>query len=637
MNAELNDSDDEREEYRIHEGVIFLIHRTPSMENLEVIFEVILGLLKHLIKTLPYTGIGLYIINSAGGKSGIKTIFNLEDINEYMFRQLAEVLKLGEESFTGNDVYNWNEKFPIYNENIESSFGGQLLNVLHHCLVEFSKHKGTREYSNKKVFLFSDCFYPFNGNEERKLQLQTRLSELNNEKVTLYPYLIANNFNKNTSTDEFRDWYDIPANVDDDFTVYNKSTKPIQLEDIEKKILKAVEIKRWSFTCPLQFNKFKISVKGVSLFNPVKLKKVKYIQNDGKKHTVKTDSYFVYQGEKVNKQDIIKATEVYEGQNIPYIDELYQNVMNFGYSNNPGLFVKGTIPFTKFLPYITNESKIMIPDEFGENADSAKHFTAFYRSLVKQKKIAICYGSLRKSSFPGMYYIIPTGSNNLPYIASTENYPQQLALVEIPYGDEYRRPSAFLKDFSFPEIENEQSMEHIRKLIEVMKIDKFSLVPNPTLTWQIDNMIDAVMGNNDLQIDATKSMIDSEIKNEQLSKDLMFEAVEAQRQNIPHEIRNDILNYYSSLANSANVVQLQLLADAKYDNEPARKKAKIREPLNENNITLIFKNQLLQKYTVEELKAFVNSTNGKIPKATRKPAILENIESYLRMNNRLDE
>lgn len=185
--------------------------------------------------------------------------------------------------------------FPLQEAHeVNEMFGSSLYSMLQQSLSHFRDiPQKTEDYTSRKVFLFTDCYTPYNNDNLMKQKLQSKLRDLNAEKITVYPFL----FNETTETksfvkteedidseeddskqevslSEFRQLFDYPLTAEE--KKYLPSVNSISLDSLEEKIMKHATVKRLLFQCPLMMGDKRIMVKGINPFTTVEWKKLKF-------------------------------------------------------------------------------------------------------------------------------------------------------------------------------------------------------------------------------------------------------------------------------------------------------------------------------------------------------------------------
>lgn len=559
------DSDDHQ--FGGSQSIYFLIHLTPTLDSLQDIFIVIFDLLCHLLKTSPNSSIGIKLINSKTQNE----LIPLQPLNVEMFKELSKFL----------ENIDLQMDSPI---NIENNFGPQLLSSLE---LIHEKIKDVNSFYNK-IFLITDCSKPFNGNSNLLTLLQNRLKNLANDKITLYPIILDNILNSNDSNNilnEYKSWFD--TNLE-----FKPNLNKIKSEDFKSKLFKSIESKRFAFDLPLEIGKLSISIKGINILNPTELKSIKYYTDpqDGYNYPIISESIFLNENnEEISKDSLIKSTTIQNGhQHLPIFDE-FDKIKKF----NPKLIVKGTLPISKFNPFICSIGKFIIPNEKGEFTNSTLHFTSLLNSLTKKKLMILCWGSLTTNSIPSLYYLIPT------QLFKPKSYPSVLALIKIPNGDEIRQPPLYLSEIN----QIPANPDLFKPLTDLMNLKSMEIIPNSILDWKLKTMI---------QI-ATNKIFDCNYMG-----DKMKFMIDAQRDQLND--KSQILNIISAYNSIENDLSFE-------DQKQSSKKLK-REQLNDGNVKLFIKSNILTTYTVPELKLFIKSKDGAIKLANKKDDLIQNIINF---------
>lgn len=650
-------------EFKIHEGIILAVHLTDSItESLTSIFSTFLKLLMTLTKTMPNTGLGLYIFNcSKEGKEhddiysetqeGVYRLFRLQDLNQGMLRTLDRYLSNSIPSETvinvsfNNNGQQWNKLLSIKDQNINSSFGHSLYTMLQQSLLDFNNvPTKTEEYTSKKIFLFTDCQTPFDGDINIKQKIHSKLRDLNDFKITVYPFIIESKQHdnlsiiksKNDQIDEFRQLFDFPLDSDLESKKYLPKINEISLDKLEEKIIKHATVKRMAFQCPLIFGNLKISVKGINPFTQVEWKKIKFYNNNNRLNLVKRRTIPTSNGIEVKSEDLKKVYQIAD-QFIGIDDQIGKECMKFGESEKPILHIIGTLKFNKYNPsYTISKSVFMIADDDGEYDESLEKFSALYKSLCKKKLMALCWGMPRKISYPRLYYLIPTSIIDT-FGLTFEKYPQSLAVIELPFGNEIRKAPDYIQNIdAISELDEDANKLDI--LLNAATVDKFSTLPNPSLSWKFKVMEDHILQR---EVHITENDSINSYTEQQLEMDEMYQMII----NFKEKIKNDenLTNLVNDLTTRYNRVlnfnELKRINDEANDPMPKRSKgakSKATGSLTDAKAVIFYKEFGLKNCTNDILREFISSKGGIIKMGKNKGEMIANIHEYL-VNNKLVE
>lgn len=642
--------------FHVHEGIVLALYLTPEItQKLTSIFTTFLNLLKTLVKSAQNTGLGLYIFNCSKKNedepseslNGIYHVFKLEDLNASMLYKIDCLLdnsvpKEDPINFSTKEN-NWEDIFPILHEDFKMKFGESLCSMFDQVSLDFnSVQSNTDLYTSKKMFLITDCLSPFNGNGQMKKILQTKLRKLNEDKITVYPFIISNGFDtklksereisfdieegdnifnekKDDSLQEFRQLFDFPLDNDLISGKYVPAIDELKLDMLEEKMIKRATVKRLAFECPLIFGKLKIFVKGLNVFTSVEWNKVKVFDDNGRKHTVHRKATPHINGKPVVREDIESVVNI-TGQYFPIDDDIKKECMKFGQDEKPILHVIGTRKFEKFNPsYTINKSLFMIADESKDDLSLAR-FAAIYKSLCKKNMMILCWGMIRSISYPRFYYLIPTGISD-KYDLPFSTYPSALAMIEIPFGDEVRKAPDYINEIDPPtEIDDSKIMD---ELVDSLTNEKFTTFLNPSLAWKAD-MIERSILNTPIPTDYEESI---------LKMDDMYQRILQIQKKIESDesliqIVNTLVSRYNRLSANSNLKR-QLV-------EPNERMKKVKiESLDDESVVVHYNECKLQNCTVKVLKSYIKSKNGAIFTGRSKDECIQNISIYLSKNGLL--
>lgn len=658
--VEEEDDDDKYNEFKIHEGIILAVHLTNSMtDNLTAIFTTFLNLLITLIKTMPNTGLGLYIfncskenINKNETPEGIYRIFRLQDLNQGMLKTLDRYLRNSLPTETVIDIsFNteeqWSKLLPIKDANVNESFGHSLFTMLQQSLLDFNNlpYK-TDEYTSKKIFIFTDCETPFNGDENIKQKIHSKLRDLNDFKITVYPFILNNNSNFNDNKkivsnqlNEFKQLFDFPLATDLESRKYLPSINEISLDKLEEKLIKHATVKRMAFQCPLIFGNLRINVKGINPFTQVEWKKVSFYNHNNRLRFVKRKVIHTSNNIEITPDKIKKVYEICDHQFIGIDEQIQKECMKFGESEKPILHIVGIRKFENFNPsYTIGKSLFMIANDEIENDDSLVKFAAIYKSLCKKNMIALCWGMIRKISYPRFYYLIPTSIMKKSSVLTFENYPQALAVIEFPFGNEIRKAPDYVEKLdSLSELDESKKLD---ELIKATTLKQFVTLPNPSLSWKFKVMEDHILQK---EIPITKSIIDDNdniipsYTDQQLKMDEMYQKIVTFKEKIENDsdlnqLVNDLKTRYNRVANYNELKRISEESSVKKSTKKSKGSKDIGR-LTDVKAVIFYKEFGLKNCTNDILRDYISSKGGIIKTGKNKSEMIMNIVDYLRKND----
>lgn len=634
---------EERSEFRVHEGIILALYLTPTMyDNMTSIFETILSLLKSLIKSMPKTGLGFYIGNCQNENDlkygcetpdGVFRVFSLKDIHDKMLKILNTYMKNSTPkdsviniSFTKGE--RWNNLLKLKNVNTDEYFGTSLYSLLQQAQIDFSSvYRKSEEYTSRKIFVLTDCLKPWNGDRSVLKKLQNKLRDLNSSGTTVYPFILRSNIKQETfeetsfenRLDEFVELFDYPL---DDGKKYIPAINEISVSALEEKMLRHSAIRNFAFQCPLVINDIKISVKGLNLLSSSDWKTMNFVHKDGRYHIANRKTIPMANDRPLEKEDIIKVYQIGD-QLLPIDDQIQSECMQFGIERRPILYSIGTRAFKAFNPaYTVGKSLFMIPDEEGEFDDSLNKFASLYQSLLKKSMMLLCWGIMRTSSYPRMYYLIPTGlavDGNLSF-----KYPQSLAMIEIPFGDEIRNPPTYLR--SLGKLEEIDDAELLDELVTATSNLNFENFMNPVLAWNFH-----IMENHILQVEDIDDGFDSSPKDGQLEMDGMYQNLKIIKKKVTtdpnlKQLVNQLQTRYNRISNAAELKRI-----SESNNSANSKRLKQMDTIpSDNTMALYFQDSKLQSLTNDVLRSYIKSKSGLIKAGKNKSDMIANISDFLR-------
>ena len=654
--------DEEVNNFKIHEGIILAVHLTNSMtEKMTAIFSTFLNLLITLTKTLPNTGLGLYIFNCAKESKaskdgnvdtpeGVFRIFRLQDLNQGMLKTLDRYLKNAVPTETVinisfDNTEKWNNLLPIKDTDVNANFGQSLYSMLQQALLDFTNIPiRTEEYTSKKVFLFTDCQTPFNGRENIKQKIHSKLRDLNDFKITIYPFILKNEESRNAKLasdqiDEFKQLFDFPMDTDIEARKFLPAISEISLETLEEKIVKHATVRRTAFQCPLIFGDTKIIVRGVNPFTSVEWKKVKFYNNENRLRYVKKKN-IPSSGNEADIANIDKAYQVAD-QYMGVEEKIQTECMKFGEPEKPILHVVGTRKFKYFNPSYTISKAVFVIAGEDENVEnSLDHFAALYMSLCKKKMMVLCWGMPRKTSYPRFYYLVPTGITDTFGLAF-EKYPHALAMVEFPFGNEVRKAPEYINKLdSLSELDDTHILD---ELIQNLTTEKFEAFPNPSLSWKFKVMEDHILQREVPQPANKAENYDGEEESfnfgeQQLELDEMHKQMLSLRRKLDknESLQNLVKELQSRYNRISNYNELKRTPEK--EGESSAKKAKgskFSDSLTDAKAVIFYRECGLQNCTNEVLRNYIKSKGGFIKIGKTKGEMVDNVVSYLKSNQLL--
>lgn len=673
MNKSSIDDYDENEDeavnnFKIHEGIILAVHLTNSLtEKMTAIFSTFLNLLITLTKTMPNTGLGLYIFNCAKKSEaskdgnvdtpeGVFRVFRLQDLNQGMLKTLDRYLKnaIPTETVVNlsfNNTEKWNSLLPIKDVDVNASFGPSLYGMLQQTLLDFTNIPiRTEEYTSKKVFLFTDCQTPFNGKESIKQKIHNKLRDLNDFKITIYPFILRNEESEDAKMashqiDEFKQLFDFPMDTDLEAKKYLPAISEISLETLEEKIVKHATVRRTAFQCPLIFGDVKIIVRGINPFTTAEWKKVKFYNIENRLKYVKKRNIPNSGDNEADTADIKKVYQVAD-QYMGMEEKIQTECMKFGESEKPILHVVGTRKFKYFnSSYIISKAVFVIAgdDEELESSNSLDNFAALYRSLCKKKMMILCWGMPRKTSYPRFFYLIPTGITE-NFGLKFEKYPHALAMVEVPFGNEVRKAPEYINKLdSLSELDDTHILD---KLIEKLTLDGFEAFSNPSLSWKFKVMEDHIL-QREVPRSETRAESNEEEEEEssnfgeqQLELDEMYQQMLLLRRKINKDesLQSLVKELQSRYNRVSNYNELKRTSDNVKSEKLSAKKSrglKFSDPLTDAKAIIFYRECGLQNCTNDVLRNYIKSKGGLIKIGKTKGDMIDNVVAFLKSNQLL--
>ncbi|VEU19467.1 DEKNAAC100249 [Brettanomyces naardenensis] len=667
-----DDGRDDKSMYDIHQGIIFAIHLTPTMyKNLPTIFDNLLFLIHDLAKSLPNTGLGCYLFNCSNevtdrsdsesirgpewrkqllfDRKGIYPIFKLNDINANQLKTIDNLFKqsqVGDEFFNDNP-HSFDKVFQLLSTDPVKNYGEQLSSILNQCQDDFTYiPKYVKPYTSRRIFLFTDCDKPFNGSTSIRTTLQHNIHDLNTARIGVIPFLFASAEGKEFDLKEYKILLEVGESGEfaggkdavgssAGHRSYIPSVKQISLEKIREKISKTKEIKRTAFACPLVFNeKLRISIKGYALFSELKLRLPdSFYDDEGVYKLVHTKTVKLTKstGEIIPEDKIVKAFHIgdqYFNMDRTYYDKLLQ----FNESQKPILRILGFRDIQYFNPsYTIGTPVFVVPDEDGEYSHSRRTFSALYQSLTRRRKMCLAWGMPRLLSYPSLYYLIPT-DESLGFKTNTDNYPQGLALIEIPYSDQIRMLPSYLTE----QVEPTATLipNKFDNLLEKLRA-RFVSLENPQLTWYFKVFEDFL-----LQREAKEPQIKIEgddsgnTGSEALEKQIQVNATDQLKGKVM-ELRSEVMSN-SEMAADFKAIRNQLNRISNFEELHPKKEEEEKPPPSKRNKLLTddivikaWKLDEMSRFSAQQLRVYINSKPNLIERANTKSAMIKNIAEYL--------
>ncbi|ODV87958.1 hypothetical protein CANARDRAFT_54892 [[Candida] arabinofermentans NRRL YB-2248] len=640
-----DDDGQDKSDYHIHQGVIFAIHLTPTIyKTLPTILELLSKSIKKLARSMPNTGFGCYLLNcvatstgeetttpassSYGTRTGIHPIFKLDDINADQLKILDDLLTQTnrKDILTSEYSRSFSDLFQLLCDDPVENCGEQLSSMLNQCHDDFTyTPKFVKPYSSKKIYLFTDCDKPFNGNTSTRITLDNIVKDLNESKITVVPMFLEPAPGKKFDRSEYSNLLETEDSSDMKDYRYQQNFGDLSPEMLVDKLSKVGEAKRTAFACTLTLKNLSMSIKGYSMFSEVKVRNASDVyDNNGKYQYVekKTVKVVEHTGEVVNPDQLTKVVK-FGDQYLPLDKPTMETLYQFNEPEIPCLHIICFRQLEYFNPsYSMGTPTFVVPDEDGPITHSRRTFSALYQSLTKKKKMALVWGIQKKASHPSFFYLIPT-DESLGYKTTTKNYPQGLAMIQIPSKDYIR---------CLPEYITEQ---HIKPSPQITPnlydyllpelIQDFTSYDNPQLDW-----IYKIFEDYLLQKEIIKRS-DSDLP-EAVEKQLRINNQDTLK-NACMELRNtiqskpEISKVASSIKNEINKISN---FEGKNDvSSTSSSVAKKQKGLTDELVLKAFKLDQLKMFSADQLKTYIKSKPGLIQMGRTKGEMIQRINEFL--------
>lgn len=678
------DSDNEDYvQFNIHEGIIFLIElnddmyrKLPQLEGLYQLKEILSNindLVQELIITLPNTGVGIYFYNSETSykkfpqRSNLDRVFRLNDLNSTNMKILHDLITDDKVDFP--TIAADEKRLPI---------------VLNTILDEFN----TKPYNTKKLIWMTNNDQPFTS-EPIKSNLWKIINDYEQFRIGIIP-IFLDSYDKQMNLKPFnmKPYEDIFINTNylRNPITYSIIQAKINNEDskkisslIKSSILRLKEIKRIQFACDLVLSdsgtaggNFGCSIKGYTLYNHEKIKKLRHLHDTGdslkivelssKFKTQSGEEIFIPQGkkpmaERKNDAGIRSGFSVGNGK-VLYLDnkqmaslknyafdhilldadELsdYDGVIfkpdedNFddeqhydsvAFSKPPYLKLIGFREISRFKPYFNLGAPLFVTADMknggkdGGYENSFSTFKELYNSCYRLKKFAILFGCTKSNALPNLYAFYPT---HLPK-STHYKFAQGFLLIRMPWIDDIRvLPDHILKDESlqFDKEDGEAGNIGLKRLQQGMeqmisRLKWSTYDPNEFSNPSL-NYFYKVMRQELLQIG------NDEIDNSLETNDQTIKIL----QNV-----KEILQQDEKLMNGIKQ-ELSKYGQVNDDVGPEQKKQKLYE-IDEKAIIAAWKTEQLDLFTIPQLRLFANKYKPKIKSASKKDDLINNIVEFL--------
>lgn len=617
-------------QFEIHQGIVVLVELTPSIHSSQSLlkgatqFKQILvevfELMNKQVITLPNTGVGLYLFNSAetspGFPDGIYEVFRLQDLNVGPIKLLNDLI---EDSNKG--YFSLAEKFAPSDKT--SASAAQLIPLLNKVYDEFSNRQdGTRNYNQKKIFLFTDNDEPLKDAAKYRLPLRKKLSDLNASFVSVCPFFLDSE-SKKFNVDQYAEVFfvDLEGNAPEDGPSVT-STDP---KRISSKISRLREVKR--LYCQFQLEmagEIKVSVKAYSTFSQEHPKRSCTMKNEGEAYLeaeTKTKVLNASSGSEIPYSRLVKAFSL-GGELIPLTDSQVKKLQKFNpMPDVPFLKVLGFRDLTTFSPHYSTSSPLLIVPDYRTRkfTHSVRTFATLYQACVKKNKLAIVWGALKRSSSVSVFAMVPTPIGRVGFTNSCEGF----FLIRLPFKNDIRQYPVMLQG-SYVSEDADKLVEKIVNNLYLSKGYDPSSFQNPTLNWHYKMLKDDFLQTEVSEtvqygeMDRTKKAI---LKvRDYLSDQLIKSEEDPSSQS---ELINSLQGLNSELNRMRNF-EYQEIEPKKSKTTPTERK------LSDEDLLVAWKSDTLNKFKVAELKKYVSSRKNLISdSATRKQDIIDNITSYL--------
>lgn len=661
------DDNDEHEYEESHQGIIFAIQLTPTMyENLHVIFSNILELIEELAKFAPNTGLGCYLFNCSNrpdedelsglkedeirwrkqlfmDRRGVYPIFRLSDINAHQLEKMNTIIEQSKlkVSATDDKTNSFEEMFKLLSSDPLINSGEQLSYIFNQCHDDFVYvPRFVKEYTYRKIFLFTDCDKPFNGSTSTRTTLQNIIHDLDTARIRINPFLIPQmNAGKPFDLVEYKILLEVGeiSNLDQikgQKTHYRPSIEQISLEKIREKIERTQQLRRSVFACSLVLsNTMTISIRGYRIFSESTIKLPEHFYDDQgiyKVVHIKTYKLAETSGEILNKDKVeFKKVFPVQDQFIDIDKAFWNEILQFNEKHKPLLRVIGFRDLQYYNPsYTIGKPIFVVGDDNGSFTHSNRTFSALYQALLHKNKMCLVWGMPRKLSYPSMYYMIPTDST------LEKNVPEGLMMIQIPYRDQIRLLPDYITDVLKPYKVLKQNL--FERLTTKLKRNRFDLSANPQLLWHYKVLEDFILQREVEEPEALESLTEvSNADKEDLRKQIRYDTMDDMKQRIEKtrdDIRNDseIMSLVKSLKTMlngiANYEELHKISRNDEKDLPPSKRTKL---LTDDLVIKAWKLGSLSKFSAQQLRVYINSKPNLIEKAPKKAEMIQNISEYL--------
>lgn len=309
------------------------------------------------------------------------------------------------------------------------------------------------------------------------------------------------------------------------------------------------------------------------------------------------------------------------------------------YSIPPYLKMIGIRSINTFTPYYNSEPPIFVtPDMYnglgttstpGGYSNSFKTFSSLYQSLKKSEKYMVVFGCIKKNAKPSLYILYPTRIAN-----STKgkgwDFPEGFFLIRLPWLDDIRSlPTHFLveENNQFDDLDEPKVTKGLVPMIQKLVLNFFYYdynpkdYPNPNL-----NFFHKIAKHQLLGLELTDS--DSNLLKNDITSMKKLEIKEVIESN--EEISASVTEINKLIEALDQIMPKRSLPETTSD---ITKKRKQFVPVLEDEAVLTaWKNNEWNHFTVPQLKAYQKQYKDRIPSATKKQDIIDNITKYLDEN-----
>lgn len=511
-----------RSHYEVHEGIIFVIELTDSIflpnpksgkSNLLEIFEALQESMAHSVITLPNTGYGCYLFNSAvtskGCKEGIQRLFSLTDLNYKNMKVIQDILEENmETSDESRPFIPLEERFKLFEgEREENALYEVLVTLQDEFLIKKDYQK---QYNNKKVFLFTDNDKPIEGERVQQRNVLRRLfNDLDDAYINITPFFVSTEF-KPFNSQLYSELLLInqgkEGDDDHDMIFDGPNTKPIDAVLIKQRVLRRKEIKRIQFQCPLIFSDdLTVGIKGYSIYSHEKSTRTKFIyESEDARKNVYTRRRFVNEDTGAEYEKTVKIYKfgTSDDDYVQLSDEQMDLLNKYDDKYDSFLRLLGFKNELAGLKFHYNTSKIpfIIPDEDIYDG-STRTLSALFQGLHKLKKVAILFGKLRKGAQPSIFALQ----------ASSSPFPEGFMLIRLPFLDDIRKFPAGYEYYNEPSPELKLVTKRILKTLKLKNGYQPTEFKNPTLQLHFRVLHDFLLQvEQDTQVDEEKVKLDQD-------------------------------------------------------------------------------------------------------------------------------